>query len=277
MPEVEVAAVREVVSSFIGMACPDCQAERGWVLLRRLLPGLAAGVAGHLAVLVRYRPRLVAAGALGGLERLGSGSGRSLERSARSSSTVCGAAARRPAPRTTWSRICATDGCPAGAWARSSREAAKLASEQLVARSAPMTPSLGDDWATKPKPADFRLLRAFADRCRTHRRAGIFRDGEGAALVICRARRPPGKQEGRDACYARERPDDTARRCAAADKWRGPESNWRHHDFQSCALPTELPRRSSPLIVASALLDRPHVAVRVFEEAEPGSGRALRA
>src|SRR5688500_15811049 len=28
-------------------------------------------------------------------------------------------------------------------------------------------------------------------------------------------------------------------------KWRGPESNWRHHDFQSCALPTELPRRRS--------------------------------
>jgi hypothetical protein len=26
-------------------------------------------------------------------------------------------------------------------------------------------------------------------------------------------------------------------------EWRGPESNWRHHDFQSCALPTELPRR----------------------------------
>src|SRR5687768_8811716 len=26
-------------------------------------------------------------------------------------------------------------------------------------------------------------------------------------------------------------------------KWRGPESNRRHHDFQSCALPTELPRR----------------------------------
>src|SRR5918999_5642015 len=51
------------------------------------------------------------------------------------------------------------------------------------------------------------------------------------------------------------RPNDTARRCAAAGKWRGPESNWRHHDFQSCALPTELPRRSSPLIVASALLD----------------------
>src|SRR3954468_1526076 len=27
-------------------------------------------------------------------------------------------------------------------------------------------------------------------------------------------------------------------------KWRGPESNRRHHDFQSCALPTELPRRA---------------------------------
>jgi hypothetical protein len=26
-------------------------------------------------------------------------------------------------------------------------------------------------------------------------------------------------------------------------KWRGPESNRRHHDFQSCALPTELPRQ----------------------------------
>src|SRR5262245_31755678 len=22
-------------------------------------------------------------------------------------------------------------------------------------------------------------------------------------------------------------------------RWRGPESNWRHHDFQSCALPPE--------------------------------------
>ena len=28
-------------------------------------------------------------------------------------------------------------------------------------------------------------------------------------------------------------------------RWcRGPESNWRHHDFQSCALPTELPRHA---------------------------------
>jgi hypothetical protein len=26
-------------------------------------------------------------------------------------------------------------------------------------------------------------------------------------------------------------------------EWRGWESNPRHHDFQSCALPTELPRR----------------------------------
>src|SRR5436305_2334091 len=29
-----------------------------------------------------------------------------------------------------------------------------------------------------------------------------------------------------------------------AAKWRGPESNRRHHGFQPCALPTELPRRA---------------------------------
>ena len=28
-------------------------------------------------------------------------------------------------------------------------------------------------------------------------------------------------------------------------EWRGPESNRGHHDFQSCALPTELPRRAA--------------------------------
>jgi hypothetical protein len=33
-------------------------------------------------------------------------------------------------------------------------------------------------------------------------------------------------------------------------KWRGPESNWRHHDFQSCALPTELPRRGAQRLAA---------------------------
>jgi hypothetical protein len=36
--------------------------------------------------------------------------------------------------------------------------------------------------------------------------------------------RPPGKEEVRDACSARKRTDDTARRCAAAGRWRGPES-----------------------------------------------------
>ena len=30
---------------------------------------------------------------------------------------------------------------------------------------------------------------------------------------------------------------------------RGPESNWRHQRFQRCALPTELPRRQSHLIL----------------------------
>ena len=36
----------------------------------------------------------------------------------------------------------------------------------------------------------------------------------------------------------------------ADEKWRGPESNWRHHDFQSCALPTELPRRGAQASVS---------------------------
>src|SRR5881296_2603565 len=39
--------------------------------------------------------------------------------------------------------------------------------------------------------------------------------------------------------------------CSGFRKWRGPESNWRHHDFQSCALPTELPRPQR-LMVAGA-------------------------
>ncbi len=32
--------------------------------------------------------------------------------------------------------------------------------------------------------------------------------------------------------------------------WRDPDSNWGHHDFQSCALPTELSRRTSPMLPA---------------------------
>src|SRR5438132_13331133 len=35
-------------------------------------------------------------------------------------------------------------------------------------------------------------------------------------------------------------------RCARCPKeWRGPESNRRHHGFQPCALPTELPRQAA--------------------------------
>ena len=43
-----------------------------------------------------------------------------------------------------------------------------------------------------------------------------------------------------------------ASRCSTTEplplgQCRGPELNWGHHDFQSCALPTELPRRASIL------------------------------
>ena len=34
--------------------------------------------------------------------------------------------------------------------------------------------------------------------------------------------------------------------------WRDPDSNWGHHDFQSCALPTELSRRTGPMLPAHA-------------------------
>ena len=39
---------------------------------------------------------------------------------------------------------------------------------------------------------------------------------------------------------------------ASGTKWRGPESNRGHHDFQSCALPTELPRRAAGSSAAGA-------------------------
>ena len=43
---------------------------------------------------------------------------------------------------------------------------------------------------------------------------------------------------------------DPARRLAFNEWCRGPESNWRHHDFQSCALPPELPRHEPDCIGA---------------------------
>src|SRR4029450_5611710 len=36
----------------------------------------------------------------------------------------------------------------------------------------------------------------------------------------------------------------------SANRWRGPESNRRHHGFQPCALPTELPRLESSSLAA---------------------------
>src|ERR671937_515818 len=64
---------------------------------------------------------------------------------------------------------------------------------------------------------------------------GPSRDGEGRNRTGC-------ETGGRARSPVRVRPEPG---------WRGPESNRRHHDFQSCALPTELPRRSL-LMVAGA-------------------------
>jgi hypothetical protein len=55
----------------------------------------------------------------------------------------------------------------------------------------------------------------------------------------------------RDNSRAKRRARDRSQARAHARQWAGAESNRRHHDFQSCALPTELPTRGG------AVADRP--------------------
>ena len=45
------------------------------------------------------------------------------------------------------------------------------------------------------------------------------------------------------------------------DQCRGPELNWGHHDFQSCALPTELPRRGIILYHLASPVNLTHVGL----------------
>ena len=60
------------------------------------------------------------------------------------------------------------------------------------------------------------------------------------------------------------------------EKWcRGPESNWRHHDFQSCALPTELPRRVRRARRSNGSLERCSRTANIAHEAAPGQGGAV--
>src|SRR4051812_24709338 len=73
------------------------------------------------------------------------------------------------------------------------------------------------------------------------------------------------KEEGSGKCSARPDRDDAVRRPQAPLRWRGPESNRRHHDFQSCALPTELPRLAA-LYEAEFWVLR-HVLFRVHDPA----------
>ena len=42
----------------------------------------------------------------------------------------------------------------------------------------------------------------------------------------------------------------------ATERWRGPESNRRHHGFQPCALPTELPRQGGGSLAAATRRSR---------------------
>ena len=83
-------------------------------------------------------------------------------------------------------------------------------------------------------------------------------NGEGEALAIWRGRAGWARRPRRRVlCTRADRRQRRARPGAA--RWRGPESNRRHHDFQSCALPTELPR---PRRVRLALVAAPVVACR---------------
>ena len=63
----------------------------------------------------------------------------------------------------------------------------------------------------------------------------------GFALGYSQACQSPNKAQSAFLCrqlHGAENPPT----CRAESEWRGWESNPRHHDFQSCALPTELPR-----------------------------------
>ncbi len=51
--------------------------------------------------------------------------------------------------------------------------------------------------------------------------------------------------------------------------WRGPESNWRHYDFQSYALPTELPRHSRKVEGTSHPARPDKAAIIPYESAGP--------
>jgi hypothetical protein len=54
--------------------------------------------------------------------------------------------------------------------------------------------------------------------------------------------RSPKRQRRTRECHQNE-----TRSSGACMAWRGPESNRRHHGFQPCALPTELPRLDGPV------------------------------
>ena len=100
-------------------------------------------------------------------------------------------------------------------------------------------------------------------RCPTTRRRGIASShaSRSAATATSRRRESEGKSGAEDGTRTRDphlgkvmlyqlshfRPL-FARHDTASRNWcRGPGSNWRHLDFQSSALPTELPRRRSSL------------------------------
>jgi hypothetical protein len=99
-----------------------------------------------------------------------------------------------------------------------------------------------------PKACDFR--RREADICAIQRANApanlTFQLGRHSAC----ARAKPGS--GYEATPEGLRPKaDPCRSMWCEARWRGPESNRRHHGFQPCALPTELPRRGTVSVAVS--------------------------
>ena len=67
---------------------------------------------------------------------------------------------------------------------------------------------------------------------------------------------PPRERANGPTSQRRESPDRTG----DSGRWRDPDSNRGHHDFQSCALPTELSRRGGWRVAASRPRRRPALA-----------------
>ncbi len=196
-----------------------------------------------------------------------------VERPHRAPASACARRATRPGPTTTCSRTSAAAGSSRQRVGKILREAATLASERLAERG----PAAAAEHDAAHDAAHLHLDRAARQRLRRQvghepGRPRRLEDDDGRLraaraarrpLARHRLRRPASRGEGQreDVDWAtigprepeiapRTEPPRTRKRAkkkpadAGLREWRDPDSNRGHHDFQSCALPTELSRRA---------------------------------